>query len=79
MQTQIYKKEKYEMILNFKTVNFPSIFEIRLFSSHFFSGVPGRKGEGMRQNGDMVNNTHQSNQTRNSKPQVTKAVRGVHR
>lgn len=56
------------MIVNFKTLYFPSIFEIWLFSRHFFPGIPGRRREGMRQNGDKVNNTHKSNQTRSQTP-----------
>lgn len=42
-----------EMIFNFETVNFPASLKTRSFL--VISGIPGRKSQGMRQNGDKVN------------------------
>lgn len=74
MQIQIYKKD--ERVFNFKIANFLSIFEIRLFSSHAFSGIPGRKAWGVRENGDKVNTTKKSSETQCSASRVNN-TRGV--
>lgn len=50
-----------ERISGFKNSTLPpEPLKLWLFSHHFISGIPGRKGQGRRQNGDKVNSTHKS-------------------
>lgn len=62
---------------DFKIVNVPRISEIGLFSSHFFSGIPGGKSQGVRPNGDKVKMSPAATKPHNSKSQVNKALQGV--